>query len=254
MQRAPRGSRPRPSWRITTIPHICTNMPAPGRDPVVGDCTAKGFELGPRRCFPSTRCPRRQGTSPQPRRGYPRGAPELPTGTRCSGAVAQGTTRSSVLGLTARRSKRNVSGSLATPRRIAREAADREVGPPRKTIIGTGSSDLNGSLSQLPDRGPASPNTGSRFCSVRSRSAVATALSGRTFGPGAVQPAPARTRPSAYPSHEPDPDLSVHRLAARPGRGWTPSTPAAPSIRRWADWRRGATSGPCRPGIDRNGG
>ncbi len=195
MHRARHGLRPEWTEETRGEPNSCANVGPAGATAAGARSGRPRSSIRPRRATSSTRCPRRLGTSPQRRRGYPRAGAELPTGTRCSGAVMKGTTRSCVLGLTARRPKRNVDGSLGTPRRIAREAAGRQVGPPRKTIIGPRSSGLIGSWSQLPDRGPASPKTGSGFCSAPSRSAVTPSL---------------RVRPSdREPSNQPPP---------RPGR------------------------------------
>ena len=135
--------------------------------------------------------------------GFPPRERELSTATRCSGVWSERTTRSCVLGLTSEWPRRIVDGSLATPRRIAREAA------------GQAWSDLRGSrsaarierrtwmTSQLPDRGPASPKTSPRTSLVgRDRAArqINAIASGQTPNPmHRFAPAPARIEPSAYP-------------------------------------------------------
>jgi hypothetical protein len=113
--------------------------------------------------FRSTACPQRSGTSPQRRPTFPRQASGVSRATRCSGAASNRTTRSCVLGLTAASSRRNVDQSLATPRRIAREAAGRQVRTSAEDDHRAGSGGLIGSSSQLPDRGPVSPKTWLRY-------------------------------------------------------------------------------------------
>ena len=177
----------------------------------------------------STRSPRRPGACPQRAETYPRWAPELSTATRCSGATPERTTRSCVLGLTKPHSRRNVGGSLATPRRIAREAADQQVRTSAEDDHRAGSGGLIGSSSQLPDRGPASPN--SQHPDAASVVAADLAPS-RTPSPGAVFPSPSPD-PSRRPTRRAT-RTRIHRSAAgrqtRPARAT--STPVNPSIRR----------------------